>query len=152
MLSVTFICLLSTANAFRISHLAKRDSSNNMVASPKITILPSLPFRVYKRTMGPFHNKPIGGKAHKPRKKLHKVCRKIIKKCKDAGFIRLGSAQGKGLYKHCIYPILTGKNQPKDAVIKLPNVKKSCAKTCIENNPELQPKPKCKKRNILNGE
>lgn len=41
-----------------------------------------------------------------------KPCRNIIQACKNAGFVKGGVAQGKGILENCLTPIMSGQTVP----------------------------------------
>ena len=113
--------MLSTANAFRIPYLAKRDSRNNMVVQrlPYFQACHSLCTSV---PLDLITTNQLDTRHASPEKSSTESAEKSSK-----------SAKMPVLY--CIYPILTGKNQPKDVVINYQMSKRVAPKRAMKTIP-----------------
>jgi predicted Ser/Thr protein kinase len=68
-------------------------------------------------------------------------CEQIAAACSSAGFVNRGAATGNGMGYDCLYPIMQGKPQPKNASRPLPYVDPQAVAACKLRNPTFgQPK------------
>ena len=74
-------------------------------------------------------------------------CAQITNACKDAGFVSGAAAAGNGMGADCIYPLIEGRPQPKNAIHPLPQISPDIVTTCKIVNPSYGHPPKKERTN-----